>query len=153
MDPVRSSAKAIVIHQEKLLAIRHADEDGEWFSLPGGGQKPGETLVQALQRECREEIGIGLEVGRLRFVREYIGSNHEFAAHDAAAHQVDHFFECKLLGDPPNVAPQNPDPGQVGVSWLPIRNLDDFRLYPAILVGLLLNGPSSADRVYLGDVN
>ena len=153
MDPIRSSAKAIVIQREKLLAIRHVDEDGVWFSLPGGGQRPGETLVEALQRECREEIGVSPEVGPLRFVREYIGRNHEFAAHDYADHRVDHFFECKLLGDPSNVVPLYPDPGQVGVSWLPIRNLDESRLYPAVLIGLLLNSPSSAERVYLGDVN
>ena len=153
MNPVRSSAKAIIIDKGKLLAIMHRDEDEIWFSLPGGGQEPGETLVRSLERECLEELGVEVEVGRLRFVREYIGRNHEFAAHDYNDHQLDHFFECVHLGDQSCGLPANPDSNQIGVSWLPIQNLDEYRLYPRVLTGLLMNSHGSPDLAYLGDVN
>ena len=153
MNPIRSSAKAIVVQGGRLLAIRHLDEQGEWFSLPGGGQRSGETLVSALQRESVEEMGLELSVGRLRFVRDYIGKNHEFAALDFAAHKVDHFFECDLLADPNHAVPANPDPGQLGVSWLPIEDLHSFRLYPQVLKTLLGDNPGSDELVYLGDIN
>ena len=35
------------------------------WTLPGGKVKRGETLVQALRREVREEIGIRVQVGSL----------------------------------------------------------------------------------------
>ena len=50
MNPVRSSAKAIIIDGGKLLTIMHRDQDGTWYSLPGGGQEPGETLGPPLSK-------------------------------------------------------------------------------------------------------
>lgn len=40
---------------QRILLVRRAD-DGTW-GLPGGGVEPGETWVQAAERECREETG------------------------------------------------------------------------------------------------
>ncbi len=94
MDPVRNSAKAIVIRDDLLLVIVHHDGEGDWYSLPGGGQEPGETLTDALQRECMEELGVRVEIGPLRYIREYIGANHEFSREDADSHQIDFMFEC-----------------------------------------------------------
>src|SRR3990172_2790976 len=115
MDPVRNSGKAIVIRDQRLLVITHRDELGDWFSLPGGGQEAGETITDALQRECTEELGVGVMVGALRFIREYIGANHEFSRDDAGFHQVDFMFECALAGDLPDTPPSNPDTSQTGI--------------------------------------
>lgn len=60
MEPVRNSGKAIIIQGASLLVIVHRDEEGTWYSLPGGGQEPGETLPEALQRECHEELGVSV---------------------------------------------------------------------------------------------
>ena len=65
-------------------------------SLPGGGAEFGETLHEALHRECREEIGCDVEIGPLRFIREYIAAHHEFAAEDPEAHQIEYMFVCRL---------------------------------------------------------
>jgi 8-oxo-dGTP diphosphatase len=123
MDPVCNSGKAIVIPDEFLLVIVHRDEEGDWFSLPGGGQEPGETLTDALQRECLEELGVGVVVGPLRLIREYIGANHEFRDEDADIHQIDFMFECGLSGDLPDAPPSNPDATQTGIRWLPLTSL------------------------------
>ena len=40
-------------------------------------------MLQALQRECREEINCQVEVGDILYIREYIGRNHEFSAVDS----------------------------------------------------------------------
>ena len=79
MKPIRNSAKAIIIEDGRLLAIKLTDEEGFWYCLPGGGQEPGEPLEAALRRECLEEINCEIEICDLRFVRDYIGKNHEFA--------------------------------------------------------------------------
>ena len=50
----RNSAKAVILKDNKLLAIEKVDRDGQWYLLPGGGQEFGETLIDALKRECLE---------------------------------------------------------------------------------------------------
>lgn len=67
----RVGVKALVIRGGLLLCVRKRDESGDICSFPGGGQEPGETLVEAVRREFREEVGLDVEVGELLFVREY----------------------------------------------------------------------------------
>ena len=153
MTPIRTSAKALIIHEGRLLAIKHLDADGEWYSLPGGGQDPGETLQIALRRECQEELGVDVEVGDLRFVREYIGANHEFSNEDADVHQVEFLFECRLLQEIEGAKPSKPDPRQVATAWLALAHLPNHRLYPSPLRSLLSTSPSASLPIYLGDVN
>ena len=74
---VRSSAKAIIVRDGQLLVTVNRSANGEEFCcLPGGGQQPLESLTQALQRECLEEIGVRVRVGALLYVRDYIAKNH-----------------------------------------------------------------------------
>jgi 8-oxo-dGTP pyrophosphatase MutT (NUDIX family) len=153
MRRVRTSAKALIIQRGQLLLNLHRDALGPWYTLPGGGQQPGETLVEAVQRECQEEAGVQVRVGRLRFIREYIGKNHEFKATDGDSHQVEFMFECSLLDGSSPVLGANPDKRQEGVAWLPLNQLSTTRLYPAILAQLLDENRSLQGPVYLGDVN
>ena len=54
-----------------ILCLRKAGfEQGERFALPGGGQDLGETLEQALNRECVEEIGTQVEIRDLVYVAD-----------------------------------------------------------------------------------
>ncbi|MCU0606607.1 MAG: NUDIX domain-containing protein [Candidatus Edwardsbacteria bacterium] len=153
MRAIRNSAKAVIIRDGRLLAIELRDEQGPWFALPGGGQLPGETLHQALIRECREEVNALVRIGPLRFVREYISAHHEFAHEDAEAHQVDFMFACDLL-NPEDVGPGTaPDVGQCGVRWLPLRDLNGHRLYPLKLRAHLMDRDDGGSSVYLGDIN
>ena len=150
---LRTSAKALIVHNGFLLAIKHHDAVGEWYSLPGGGQDPGETLEKALRRECQEELGVDVVVGALRFVREYIGSNHEFSTVDADVHQIELLFDCQLFQSIEGARPSNPDPRQVAPEWLSIAELPARRLYPSLLRTLLSQPPRADVPVYLGDVN
>ena len=68
-----------------VLCVHKRDDTEDYFTLPGGGQEPGETLPEALRRECLEEIDADVLVDRLRYVRDYIGRNHPFAAMDDIA--------------------------------------------------------------------
>ena len=150
---IRNSAKAIIIRNGKLLAIQKSDEHGPWYLLPGGGQHPEETLHKALKRECREEINADIEIGNLRFIREYISKNHEFAETDRISHQIEFMFECKTAGRYKISTGKKPDTGQEAVKWLSLNKLMNYRLYPLSLRRYLMKLKSTAAPVYLGDVN
>jgi ADP-ribose pyrophosphatase YjhB (NUDIX family) len=151
--PVRNSAKAVIVRDGCLLAIRHTDGEGIWHSLPGGGQEPGETLTEACRRECWEEVCADVSVGSLLFIREYIGAHHEFARFDTDRHYVEFLFWCEIPPDAEPALGSHPDTRQIGVSWLPLSNLEEFRLYPRVLHTLLKNGVPLGEPVYLGDIN
>jgi 8-oxo-dGTP diphosphatase len=154
MKPVRNSAKALIFDDDnRLLCIRKRDELGHYLILPGGGQEPGETLHDALRRECREEISAEVEIGELRFVREYIGRNHEFADDDADVHQMDFMFLCSLRPGTQIGPGSLPDSGQLEIVWAPVDELVDARLYPVALSYALMSNSWDEEPVYLGDIN
>lgn len=53
---------------------------GAW-GLPGGKMEPGETIIQAIQRECREELGTMPEYLKLVPLEKFTTVDHGFAYH------------------------------------------------------------------------
>jgi len=49
---IRNAAKALIIKDGKMLAIKISDSKEEWYIMPGGGQDTEELLPEAV---CREE--------------------------------------------------------------------------------------------------
>ncbi len=152
LKPLRNSAKALIIEHGKVLCTRNCDLLGDFFILPGGGQNHGETLKQAVLRECLEEIGSTVEVGNLLFVREYISANHELAEFDHSIHQIEFMFACKLLEPVGSHLCAETDAMQTGVEWLAVKDLPQLRFYPAALIDQIRAWPDhSESTVYLGD--
>ena len=55
-DFFRFSVHAVIINNEgKLLLLKQTYADKRW-GLPGGGVEPGETIHEAIKRECFEEL-------------------------------------------------------------------------------------------------
>lgn len=150
---IRNSAKAIIIRDNKLLAIRNTTDGHDWFILPGGGQNHGETLIEALKRECIEEASVEVEVGDILFIRDYISRNHEFAEEENDVHQVDFMFRCTIAEDAQPEMGNITDQWQTGVEWIPLNRLSEFALYPSQLKRALSQGIPDNCPVYMGDVN
>ncbi|WDU83289.1 NUDIX domain-containing protein [Caloramator sp. Dgby_cultured_2] len=106
-----------------------------------------------MKRECKEEIGAEVEVGDLKFVRDYIGKNHEFKEWDSDVHQIEYMFICFLKGEINYEKANEKDAYQIGIEWIDLKNLKDVRIYPKKLSEVIKEDGSFEDIVYLGDVN
>jgi len=56
--PYTTLFRSLLRWQGRILLIRHEKPGKEYWLLPGGGVNSGESLVDALRRELREELGI-----------------------------------------------------------------------------------------------
>jgi 8-oxo-dGTP diphosphatase len=151
---IRTAAKAIIMKDGCLLAIKMQDSGEDFYVLPGGGQENGESLHANLRRECMEEIGVPVEIGSLLFVRDYIGSSHGYERH-AGLHQVEFFFLCGIQADCSPKSGSFPDKNQTGIEWLPLNKLADCPLFPAAISELIIRHADGETGlpVYMGDVN
>jgi len=85
-DFFRFSVHAVIINNEgKLLLLKQTYADKRW-GLPGGGVEPGETIHEAIKRECFEELGINI------IIKAFTGLYY----HKAFNSQVG-IFRCELL--------------------------------------------------------
>ncbi len=140
---IRNSAKALIIRDGKMAAIKIRDDGEEWYIMPGGGQEPEETLSEAVCRESAEELGITVECKELLFVAE--------GFHGEAFHRVDLVFLCEYI-DEIKDAVLHGDRNQVGVEWLDISTLNRQPLYPSKLRRQIMNYYQGKPyKVYLGN--
>lgn len=73
-DKRRINVRAIVWHDDKLLAVKHKTSEGgesTYWALPGGGLDPFESLADGVKREMIEETGIEPQVGRILFGQQF----------------------------------------------------------------------------------
>jgi 8-oxo-dGTP diphosphatase len=141
---IRTSARAIIQRDGKLLVIRYCDDQGDFYALPGGAQQHGESLSEAVVREVAEETGAIVRAGKLRFVRECRGSP-ESRSLPPDWHSVELFFECELIRQ--EGTPTLLDPGQADALWLTPDELRQRCFFPlAILDSLDRHDP----LIYLG---
>lgn len=84
-DKYRLSVHAVITDAaERVLLVKATYGDKAW-GLPGGGVDPGETLHEALTRECAEELGV-------KIIVQYLSGVYYHSA--LASHAV--VFRCQL---------------------------------------------------------
>ena len=132
--PQRPSAKAVILDEGRVLLNHlHHPRAGDFYELPGGGIRAGETITDALRREVREETGYSVNVHELLWVREFIAAHHvERYLHPPGYHGILLTYRCTLVGTA--VEPHEADSWQVGVEWLDSDRLADVVVSPPQLI-------------------
>lgn len=81
IENFRNATRLVVINDKNELLIVHM-----WkvWGIPGGGIDFGETIIEALERESMEELGIKAIANKLIFIQDYT---------DTRKGKYTHFFE------------------------------------------------------------
>ncbi len=86
----RPGAKALIVHEGKVLLVRERLKNGYILTdFPGGGIEFGEQLQDALQREVFEEIG-------LQVIPERVVGAWSFVLREPEVHIVCIGYQCRL---------------------------------------------------------
>ena len=144
---IRNTVRAVIIRQQQLLLLKkEQDGMGVCYALPGGAQETGETLREALIRECREEIGCTIKLQDILHVADYF--KYKPLPQPSTRHQLEILFQCDV---PESYRPQNgpkPDKHQIAVVWIDLQELDRYRLSPQGIAPLLENLGQNEQAVY-----
>lgn len=131
----RVVARAVILSGGRcLVQHKHTVERGDYFGLPGGAMEPFETLIEALQREAREEIGSSLIDPQLIGVADYRRREET----GLICNHVECLFTAQL---PEGYEPRNgprPDRNQTGVMWLSIDEIASRDFSPPFVRDVIL---------------
>lgn len=148
---IRSTAKALIINKNKILLNKCRDsKNGNYYSLPGGGQHKYETLCEAVIRECKEETGYEVKPLRLIGICEEICLDKEFREkYPEYAHKMYHIFMCEL-SDNQRGTPTEEDSMQICSEWIDIETLSQIRLLPKVVGEQIIAVLNGSAPVFLG---
>ncbi|RJG43702.1 NUDIX hydrolase [Mesorhizobium sp. DCY119] len=136
----------IAISDNHVLLQRVHSYGGYWV-LPGGRLELGEDTKTGLAREMAEELGAGVEIGRLVFIVE------NFFEEGILCHEMAFYYEMHLPSDVPDarqtiVKRVDHDGTELEFAWWPVdeATLTGLSLYPAFLRKKLTQIPSSPEH-------
>ena len=132
-------ARAIVVLDGAVLVnqSRNAKTGEEYFALPGGHIDPGESSVDALEREFEEELDVRIAVYDLCFVSESIYAGRR--ASETQRHELVLYFHGDLTTELQSNGKEIISPEKdKNFQWLPLENLPTSNLLPESIKDYLL---------------
>jgi 8-oxo-dGTP pyrophosphatase MutT (NUDIX family) len=91
----RTRAKAVVIHNGKILVMFRRKNGKEYYVTPGGGVENGESVEEAVVREVKEETTIDVSVDILLYHHIYDDDTEQY------------FYLCNYLSGTPKLSPDS----------------------------------------------
>ena len=116
--------RAIILHEGKLLAVRHP-HDTSFAALPGGHLEWGEDIRECLSREIVEELGIKPEIGKLLYINNYSQVDNK--------QYIEFFFEIKNRADYLNTEKLTRFHSHEIAEMVWVSPTDDIRIMPKTL--------------------
>lgn len=86
---MKKRVRAIIFDGDNIILIKRVKMDDEYWVFPGGLVEEGETVKDALKRECQEELGIKIRVGKLLVKRDLDLYEDK---------QMEYFYYCEKSG-------------------------------------------------------
>jgi ADP-ribose pyrophosphatase YjhB (NUDIX family) len=120
---MRCRPALILVETNHILLMKYQYGSEFVYNLPGGNPDPGETLVETIVRECREELDIEVEVGNLLMVGEILPSEKR----DASVHIL---FEGKIISGIPVI--QKDQTSALELVWVSISEITKINMYPNV---------------------
>lgn len=147
---IRSASKAVIERDGYVLLQRcRTKYNGEFYELPGGGQRQYETMEQAVIRECLEETGYTVRVERFLALHEEIMTSPSLRRRfPNYTHRVFHIFLCRVTDARP-ATPTETDLRQIGLEWVPLPKISALTLRPAALRPVLADLLESGGMAYV----
>ncbi len=102
----RIAVKAVVIDSDGKVALVGKTN----MLLPGGGVEEGETITEAVKRECIEEMGCGIEI------KKEIGFTEDYRIRIERRQQT-HFFLAHVVGEKGDPQTTQDDEQGIMVDW------------------------------------
>lgn len=150
---IRNGAKAVVVHQGKILVTRCRTRNNEvYYELPGGGQNPYETMEEAAVREVLEETGYRARLTGLLAVAEEIYEDARLREkYPDHTHRILHIFLAELADENP-IACSETDWQQEACVWLSPDEANEVVFRPKQLTGQIAGLLKAGHPLYLGCV-
>lgn len=124
--PPRIAARAIILHQNKLLLVNAYLDRWHLWCAPGGGVEPHTCVPDNLRREVWEECGLEVSVGALCLLNEFHDEANNF-------HQIELFFRCEILSGDPFGNWQDTEGVVSEQRWVTRAEYDDLSVKPSSL--------------------
>jgi len=124
-ENIRIRVSGLFVENGKVLLVKHQKYGKEYYLLPGGGQDSGETAVDALKREWKEELDLSITVGELLFSGESVPKKDL-----NRRHVLQMVFKVTSTSGKINLVPDGP---LVDYHWEDIGRLGDITIYPQCL--------------------
>ena len=124
-NSVVPSVVAIVQDVDGRVLLIHKTDNDLW-ALPGGGHEIGESIVDTVVREVKEETGYDVEVVAL--TGTYTNPRHVMAYDDGEVRQQFSLaFRAKLIGGSAQTSSESSE-----VVWFDPAELDDLDMHPSM---------------------
>lgn len=122
---VRIVVRAVVYDPEQKRILLVKNKGGKHWYPVGGGWEPGETLLEGVCREVREEANLEIDIVRFLYLREFRLSADEV--------WIELYWLAHPVGDgtlSPDHTDLDPDSSIGEIRWMGEKELADLLVFP-----------------------